>query len=64
MGTNFRDALTNGKIRKLTPDYVKQLRAEDHVAILDANLKSEEDALTAAAAAQAAGADGTDGSAK
>ncbi len=56
--------MTNGKIRKLTPDYVKQLRAEDHVAILDANLKSEEDALTAAAAAQAAGADGTDGSAK
>ena len=55
----LREALSNGKIRKLTPDYVKQLRADDHVEILDANLKSEEDALTAAAASQAAGADGT-----
>ena len=64
----LKDALTNGKIRKLTPNYIKQLRAEDHVEIVDANLKSEEDALTAAAAAQAAaqtsGTDGTDGAAK
>ncbi len=59
-----REALTNGKIRKLTPDYVKQLRSEDHVEILDANLKSEDDALAAAAASQAAGADGADGATK
>jgi parvulin-like peptidyl-prolyl isomerase len=60
----LRDALAERKIRKLTPDYIKQLRVEDHVQIVDANLKSEEDALSAAAASQAAGTDGTDGAAK
>jgi len=54
----LRDALINAKVRKLAPDYIKQLRTEDHVQILDPTLKSEDDALTAAAASQAAGTDG------
>jgi parvulin-like peptidyl-prolyl isomerase len=52
----LRDALLNGKVRKQAPDYVKQLRTENHVVILDANLQAEEDALMTAAANQAAGA--------
>jgi len=61
----LRDALVNGKVRKQAPDYVKQLRTDNHVEILDANLKAEEDALMTAAANQAAGAGtGTDGNPK
>jgi hypothetical protein len=54
----LRDALVNSKVRKLAPAYMKELRTEDHVEILDANLKAEDDAMTAAAASQAAGTDG------
>ena len=53
----LRDALINGKIRKQAPDFIKQLRTEDHLEILDANLKAEDDALAAAAVSQAASAD-------
>jgi foldase protein PrsA len=55
----LRDALVNTKVRKLAPAYMKELRTEDHVEIVDANLKAEDDAMAAAAANQAAGADGT-----
>jgi parvulin-like peptidyl-prolyl isomerase len=51
----LRDALVNGKVRKQAPDYVKQLRADNHVQILDPNLQAEEDALMTAAANQTPG---------
>ena len=61
----LRDALVNGKVRKQAPDYVKQLRTDNHVVILDPTLKAEEDALITAAANQAAGAGaGSDGTTK
>ncbi len=40
----LRDALINQKIKKLAPAYVKQLRAEYKVQILDPTLKAEDDA--------------------
>lgn len=46
----LRQALTNQKIKKLEPAYVKQLRAEYKVEVLDPTLKAEDDAAAAAAA--------------
>ncbi|MGC9941009.1 MAG: peptidylprolyl isomerase [Verrucomicrobiota bacterium] len=51
----LREALINQKVKKLAPGYVKQLRSEYKVEILDPTLKAEDDA--AAAAADSAAAD-------
>ena len=62
----LRDALINQKIKKLAPAYVKQLRAEYKVQILDPTLQAEDEAA-AAAADSAAAEDATgpaDGAAK
>jgi parvulin-like peptidyl-prolyl isomerase len=59
----LRDALVNQKIKKLEPAYIKQLRAEYKVQILDPTLKSEDDAAAAAAASAADAGMGSDGGA-
>ncbi len=61
----LKEALINQKVKKLAPAYVKQLRAEYKVEILDATLKAEDEAAAAAASAAAADAAGpSDGTAK
>ena len=53
------------KIRLLAPDYVRKLRAEQQVEILDSDLKSQDEQLqTTAAAAAAAGGEAKTGSDK
>jgi peptidyl-prolyl cis-trans isomerase C len=51
---DIKDGLTRLKIGKLAPDYVKKLRADQNVEILDANLKSMEDQVEAGQAAATA----------
>jgi peptidyl-prolyl cis-trans isomerase C len=53
----IKDGLAQLKIRKLAPDYVRKLRAEQQVEILDATLKSQDEQLQAQAAAAAAAGD-------
>ena len=60
----LKEGLINQKVAKLEPDYVKQLRAQYNVEILDPTLKAEDDALAAAEANAATQAPGPDGSAK
>ncbi len=50
----LREALINNKERKLAPDYIKQVRAADHVQVVDPNLKTEDDAFLAAQSSQGA----------
>jgi parvulin-like peptidyl-prolyl isomerase len=47
VAADLKDGLTTLKVRKQTPDYVKQLRTEYKVEILDPTLKAEDDALQA-----------------
>jgi parvulin-like peptidyl-prolyl isomerase len=54
----IKDGLSQQKIRKLAPDLVKKLRADQQVVILDADLKSLDEQIQAQAA-QAAAADAT-----
>jgi parvulin-like peptidyl-prolyl isomerase len=62
----IKEGLVGLKIKKLAPDYVKQLRVEYKVQIVDPTLKDEDEAAQAAAAAAvSAPADGSvDGTAK
>ena len=62
----LKEALISQKVKKLAPGYVKQLRAESKVEILDPTLKAEDEAAAAAAASAAAedATGSTDGSAK
>ena len=48
---DIKDGLARLKIGRLAPDYVKKLRAEQQVEILDANLKAMDEKAQAAAAA-------------
>lgn len=50
----LREALVNQKVKKLAPGYVKQLRAEYKVEILDPALKADDEAAAAAATSAAA----------
>ena len=52
--TDIKDGLARMKIAKLAPDYVKKLRADDQVEILDPVLKALDAKVQAAAAAAAA----------
>jgi parvulin-like peptidyl-prolyl isomerase len=55
--TEIKDELARQKIAKVAPDYVKKLRVEEQVEILDPTLKSRlEQAEAAAATAAAEGA--------
>ena len=56
---DIKDALTRMKIAKLAPDYVKKLRADEQVEILDANLKAADERMQASQAAAAAEAPAT-----
>jgi parvulin-like peptidyl-prolyl isomerase len=57
---DIKDELAQRKIRQLAPDYIRKLRADLQVQILDADLKNrDEQAQARAAAAAAAGAAGT-----
>jgi parvulin-like peptidyl-prolyl isomerase len=58
---DIKEALAQQKIRKLAPDYVKKLRAEQQVEIQDADLKSQDDQIMANQAAAAAAAEKTPG---
>jgi peptidyl-prolyl cis-trans isomerase C len=51
---DIKDGLARQKIAKLAPDYIKQLRMEDQVEILDPGLKSLDEKVQAAQAATAA----------
>ncbi len=51
--TDIKDALARMKIAKLAPDYVKKLRADGKVEILDASLKAADERLQASQAAAA-----------
>ena len=51
--TDIKDGLARMKIGKLAPDYVKKLRADDQVEILDANLKAMDEKVQASQAAAA-----------
>ena len=53
---DIKDGLTRQKIAKLAPDFVKKLRADDQVQILDPDLKALDEKVQAsqAAAAEAA----------
>jgi len=53
----INDGLLGLKIKKLAPDYVKQLRTEYKLEILDPSLKAEDDDLQTQAAAAAAAPD-------
>ncbi len=55
----IKDGLARLKIAKLAPDYVKKLRAEENVQILDADLKAMDEKVQANQAAAAAAADST-----
>jgi parvulin-like peptidyl-prolyl isomerase len=55
----IKDALARQKIAKLAPDFVKKLRADQQVQILDPNLKAAEEQLEANQAAAAAAAEAT-----
>jgi parvulin-like peptidyl-prolyl isomerase len=50
----IKDGLSQQKIRKLAPDFVKKLRADQQVEITDPDLKALEEQVEAAAAAAAA----------
>ncbi len=50
--TEIKEGLTQLKIRKLAPDYVKKLRADQQVEIQDANLKSQDEQIQADRAAR------------
>jgi parvulin-like peptidyl-prolyl isomerase len=50
---DIKEYLSRGKIAKVAPAYVKKLREEEKVEILDANLKAMDEQLQAAAAAAA-----------
>jgi parvulin-like peptidyl-prolyl isomerase len=50
---DIKDGLARQKIAKLAPDYVKKLRADDQVEILDPGLKSLDEKVQAAQAAAA-----------
>jgi parvulin-like peptidyl-prolyl isomerase len=52
----IKEVLTQLKIRKLAPDYIKSLRADQQVAIQDADLKSQDEQILANQAAAAAAA--------
>lgn len=52
--TKIKDELARQKITKLAPDFIKKLRAEEQVEILDPSLKSRLEQAEAAAAAAAA----------
>ena len=53
---DIKDGLARLKIAKLAPDFVKKLRVEQNVEILDADLKAMDERVQAAQAAQAAAA--------
>ena len=53
----IKDGLARVKIAKLAPNFVKQLRADQKVEILDPNLKSLDEQVQASQAAAAAAAD-------
>jgi parvulin-like peptidyl-prolyl isomerase len=55
----IKDALARQKIAKLAPDFVKKLRADQQVQILDPSLKAAEEQLEANQAAAAAAAEAT-----
>jgi parvulin-like peptidyl-prolyl isomerase len=57
--TDIKDGLARMKISKLAPDYVKKLRTDDQVEILDANLKALDEKVQANQAAAAAEAPAT-----
>ena len=50
----IKEVLTQLKIRKLAPDYIRKLRAEQQVEIQDADLKSQDEQIQANQAAAAA----------
>jgi len=50
----IKEGLTQLKIRKLAPEYVKKLRADQQVVIQDADLKSQDEQIQANQAAAAA----------
>jgi peptidyl-prolyl cis-trans isomerase C len=52
--TDIKDGLARMKIAKLAPDFVKKLRTDDNVEILDANLKAMDEKAQASQAAAAA----------
>jgi len=54
--SDIKDGLAQLKIRKLAPDYIRKLRTDEKVEILDANLKSQDEQVQAAQAAAAAAA--------
>lgn len=57
----IRQYLTQMKIHQVAPAYIQKLRAEQHVVVMDADLKSQDEQLQAqAAAAAAAAAAGTE----
>ena len=63
--TICKNRMETQKIQSLAPDYIKKLRADEQVDILDANLKAQDEKIqanqAAAAASAAAGATpGTD----
>jgi parvulin-like peptidyl-prolyl isomerase len=60
----IKEGLIGLKIKKLAPDYVKQLRVEYKVQIVDPTLKDEDEAAQAAAAASAPADGSVDGTAK
>jgi peptidyl-prolyl cis-trans isomerase C len=53
---DIKDGLAQLKIRKLAPDYIRKLRTDEKVEILDAALKSQDEQVQAAQAAAAAAA--------
>jgi parvulin-like peptidyl-prolyl isomerase len=65
---DIKEVLTQLKIRKLAPDYIKKLRTDEQVEIQDADLKSQDEqtlaSQAAAAAAAAAAAQKTNGTDK
>jgi parvulin-like peptidyl-prolyl isomerase len=56
---DIKDGLARQKIAKLAPDYVKKLRADDGVEILDPTLKAMDERAQANQAAAAADAPAT-----
>jgi parvulin-like peptidyl-prolyl isomerase len=54
--SDIKDELAQRKIRQLAPDYIRKLRADQQVEILDAALKSQDEQAQAAASAAAAAA--------
>lgn len=55
--TDIKEGLARLKIAKLAPDFVKKMRADEQVEILDANLKAMDQKVQESQAAPAAGAE-------